>query len=148
MTTLTEEDVGKRVETTAGTRVGTVAAINGETVYVEIDPRARDSIKAAFGWQRDRDDVVPIAGEDVREVTDEAVRVEPPDEGGHDPVIERDEDAETRDLGPTSGSGTGTSDDRSATSGDRSGDRHSSVEDAPPEGERTVTEDRGRDEDR
>ena len=172
----TDDDVGKRVETAAGETIGLVTMTEPETAYVDLERGAIDSTRAALDWEGDADDVVPIDRDAVRDVTAETVRLEgeaPPrktDEDGTDPVIERnestvheDEGSEQRSVGAPS-SETDTSDDALSVSREgRSGDgaepeteemeesgaeRHPDEEDRPPQGDRTVTKERGEEEDR
>ena len=151
----TEDDVGKRVEEPNGSAIGIVANVEDGRALVEPDPGAVDSIKAALGWELEAENPVPIESDAVAEVTDDAVRLETDatddrsSEGGTDPVIERDEgEADRRDSSP----GTGDTDpetlDQAQVEGEAGGDRHADNENAPPEGDRTVTTDRGRKDDR
>ncbi|AEH37419.1 hypothetical protein [Halopiger xanaduensis] len=75
MTTFTEDDIGKRVESATGERVGTVANVDRETAYVDPTADAVDSIKAVLDWDGGAD-TVPLADDAVGDITDEAVRLE------------------------------------------------------------------------
>lgn len=150
MASFTDDDTGKTVRTPDGATVGQVATVEEGTAYVETDPGILDSVKAALGWEGDRDGAVAVEPDEVAEVTDDTVRLSTTDlregedggEGGTDEsVVERDEGTGQRGVGaPTGGGGSGG---RTDDSGDR---RHSEMDDAPPEGDRTVTKERGENE--
>lgn len=171
--TFTDDDAGKRVETAAGETLGVVATTEDETAYVEANEDAVDSIKAVLDWEADTDEIVALDGAAVGEVTAEAIRLEAAPSTtngageGTDPVIERDESTEGEDVGAERrdlGSGTGETGDEVQSEGEgRSGksvqpetedmaesgaERHPDDEGHPPDGEQTVTKDRGREEDR
>lgn len=74
--TFTPDDVGKTVESADGKVLGVVAAVDQTTAYVEPDPGVTDSIKAALDWHGDSESVVPLAGDAVREISDDAVTLE------------------------------------------------------------------------
>lgn len=147
--TFSEDDVGKRVENEEGRAIGVVAATDGTTAYVEPEPGLTDSIKATLGWEGDADDAVPIDGSIVGEITDDAIRLtadrsagSDSAEGGHDPVIERTEGAGERDVSPAAEEAAGENGERRDESdGESEAGR-------PPDGERTVTDERGHGDDR
>ncbi|ELY59989.1 hypothetical protein [Natronolimnohabitans innermongolicus] len=175
-TSFTDDDVDKRVETAGGDRVGVVTMTEPETAYVDLEAGAVDSIKATLDWEGDADDVVPIDAGDVQAVTEETIRLaggdEPrrTDEDATDPVFDREPDAVTDERsGEPDGTAEATGDaSEAATDADDAGDgrsgeamepeteemdeagaeRHPESEEQPPEGDRTVTKDRGREEDR
>ncbi|QLK25687.1 hypothetical protein HYG81_16630 [Natrinema zhouii] len=170
--TFTDDDVGKRVETASGDLLGTVRMTEAETAYVDANEGATSTIQAILEWETD-EEIVPMDESAVAEVTETAIRLEDersspaePAGEGTDPVIERDEGTDARDdsdeqrtLGPQpgapdepaeseegrSGQGTGPSTEEMTEAG---GERHPDTEEAPPEGDRTVTKDRGEEEDR
>ncbi|EMA37825.1 glycosyltransferase [Halobiforma nitratireducens] len=74
MTTFTVDDVGKPVESASGDILGTIVDVDDETASVEPDPDVVDSGRAVLGWESD--DVIPLAADAVREITDDAVRLE------------------------------------------------------------------------
>ncbi|WP_306057186.1 hypothetical protein [Natronococcus wangiae] len=168
----TDDEIGKHVETASGETIGVVASIDGSTAHVERDPSAMDAIKAVFGRETETEGTVPIDEEDVDTVTDDSIRLERDRssrdgnaEGGTDPVIERDEETAHEDANAESrriGSDTGGAEELADEEG-RSGEavepstedmeesgaeRHPDTEEAPPEGDRTVTKDRGSKENR
>ncbi|WP_293028932.1 hypothetical protein [Natronococcus sp.] len=182
-TQLTEDDVGKPVETADGERVGVVASLEGATAEIDHDSGALESLRGALGQNvSDDDDTVSFGEDDVGGIVDGTVRLERAgDDGGtepdaaadaddagdveNDPVIERDERTDDEGSGDgrrDTGQGTAGTDDLPDESGrsgealepetegmDEAGDeRHPDTEEAPPEGDRTVTRDRGKDEDR
>ncbi|WP_435552475.1 hypothetical protein [Natrinema sp. CGMCC1.2065] len=170
--TFTDDDVGKRVETAGGDVLGTVTLTEPETAYVDVNDDARETLRAILEWESE-EDIVPLDASAVTEITGTVIRLEAgqslaaePSTGGMDPVIERDERTaergdsdEQRTMGPPSG----TPDEPAASEEGRTGEglepsaegmteagaeRHPDMADAPPEGERTVTEERGEKEDR
>ncbi|WP_247729166.1 hypothetical protein [Halovivax limisalsi] len=92
---LTEADVGKRVERHTGDPIGVVTDVADETVFVDPDPDALDSIAAAVGWAPGDDAAVPVRHEVIASVTDEAIRL----------------DADLAVQGGTVGTASGTSPD-------------------------------------
>lgn len=166
--TFTEDDIGKTVEEPNGAAIGIVASVEEGTALVEPDPDATDSIKAALGWEHDPDETVPVEPASVDVITGKAVRLEGDYESAaqesstnaaesetaetadRDPVVERDEDTGgVRDVGdPEDASTDVTTDEKAQVEGEAGGDRHEDNEDAPPDGDRTVTTERGEADDR
>ncbi|NKE35682.1 hypothetical protein GWG54_07595 [Natronococcus sp. JC468] len=177
-TQLTEDDVGKPVETADGERVGVVASVEGPTAEIDRGADALEALRGALGQNVDaEDETVSFGEDDVGGIVDGTVRLERAgDDGGAepntaadadtdddvetDPVIERDERTgdDRRDVGQGSAA-TDDLPDEDGRSGealepdtdemDEAGDeRHPDTEEAPPEGDRTVTKDRGEKEDR
>ena len=170
--TFTDDDIGKRVETAAGEPVGVVTMTEDETAYVDLEDGVADATRAALGWETDADEVVPVDAADVGDRRGDAIRLaeaaSTPDEGT-DPVIEReestvheDEGSERRAVGAKSRE-TETAGETAAEGEGRSGkgvepeteemeesgaERHPDSEENPPQGDRTVTEERGENEDR
>ncbi|WP_255682042.1 hypothetical protein [Natrinema sp. SYSU A 869] len=147
-------------------------ATETETAYVDVNDDARSTIRAILEWESE-ENIVPMDASAVSEVTGTAIRLEDdrssPNEqadAGTDPVIQRDESTEQRDdsdeqrtMGPQPGSPDEPASSEEGRTGEglepstegmtEAGDeRHPDMEDAPPEGERTVTEERGEEEDR
>lgn len=144
--TFTGDDIGKTVRDGEGTAIGTVETIDGDTARVEIDSGVTGSIKSALGWEDDED--ASIREDHIREITDEAVVLgdDSPltDEGTGDAGsgMERTEGSEKQDATPAPDRMGGEEPEgRNESEGGSSPDR-------PPHGDRTVTEDRGRKEDR
>lgn len=75
ITNLTEDDEGKRVETTDGDEVGLITEVRGGTAYVEPDPGMFDTIKAKLDWGDAGEDTYPVRTDDIAEVTDDVVRL-------------------------------------------------------------------------
>lgn len=75
ITNLTEDDEGKRVETTDGDEVGLITEVRGGTAYVEPDPGMFDTIKAKLDWGDAGEDTYPIRTDDIADVTDDVVRL-------------------------------------------------------------------------
>ncbi len=140
-------------------------------MYVDASEGAIDAIRAVLDWEADTDEIVPIDASDVGEVSSAAIRLHPDagTQGGTVPVIERDErtedefaDVKRRDVGtgagepdadePPEGEGrSGKGVQPEAESMTESGTERHPAEEAgqePDDGERTVTKDRGREDDR
>ncbi|WP_312910823.1 hypothetical protein [Natronosalvus caseinilyticus] len=130
--TFTADDVGKTVENDEGTAVGVVVSVEDDTAFVEPDPGIVDSLRAALGWSSDPQDAVPLHESDVRAV-DETIRLEafPSSEG---PSWD---EREAGDAARGGGAGTDT-----AKTEDSGASRPADIEDAPPEGDQTVTKER------
>ncbi|MFC4437072.1 MULTISPECIES: hypothetical protein [Natrialbaceae] len=146
----TDDEIGKHVETAGGETIGVVVSVDGATAYVERDPSALDAINAVFGRETDEEGASPIDEEDVEAVTDDAVRLERnrssrdgDAEGSTDPDTEHAE--ETGDEAGRSGEAMEPSTEEMDEAG---AERHPETEDTPPEGDRTVTKDRGSKENR
>ncbi|AGB36787.1 hypothetical protein [Natronococcus occultus] len=108
-TQLTEDDVGKPVETADGERVGVVASVEGATAEIDRDPDATDALRGALGQNvDDAENTVSFGEDDIGGITDGTVQLERAgDDGGaepdaaanaddvedveSEPVIERDE---------------------------------------------------------
>jgi len=168
----TDDDVGKRVETADGEPLGTVRMTDAETAYVDANDGATSAIRAILESDANGGDVVPLDEDAVSEVTGDVIRLAVDrsslDEStdGTDPVIERDERTERRDDSDeqrTQGPQPGAPGDPAESEEGRTGqglepsteemteageERHPEMEDAPPEGDRTVTTERGEKEDR
>lgn len=76
MPLFTEDDRGKPVENDAGETVGTIESIEGDIAHVRPNPDVVDSIKSSIGWDSRADETLPLDGDVVSDVTDEAVRLE------------------------------------------------------------------------
>lgn len=128
--TFTADDVGKTVENDEGGAVGVVVSVEDDTAFVEPDPGVVDSLRAALGWSSDPQDAVPLHESDVRTV-DETIRLEafPSSEG---PSWDEREAGDGESEG---GIDTAKTDDSGTA-------RHADLEDAPPEGDQTVTTER------
>ena len=73
---LTRHDEGKVVIAGNGERIGTVAEVRGEEVWVDPDPETLHDIKEHVNWDAtERDDEVEIQPEAIAEVTDEEIRL-------------------------------------------------------------------------
>lgn len=151
--TFTDDDVGKRVEAASGEALGVVTMAEADTLYVTANEGAVDTIKAVLDWEAETDETVSINEDTVEEVTAEVIRLEGDrsTQEGTDPVIDRDEDTES-DLPEGEGrSGTGVQPEteRMNESGEeRHPDEETAADERPPEGDRTVTRDRGQEDDR
>ncbi len=171
-TPFTDDDVGKRVETASGDPIGSVTLTEPETAYVDVNADATSAIQSILETDAD-EGIVPLDEDAVREITDDAITLaddrSPPTDSaddGTDPVIERDESTdarvdsdEQRTLGPQPGAPGEPAESEEGRTGqgmepsteemtEEGAERHPDMEDAPPEGDRTVTRERGENEDR
>ena len=146
----TDDEIGKHVETASGETIGVVVSVDGATAYVERDPSAMDAINALFGRETDEEGTVPIDEEDVEAVTDDAIRLERNRSSGDGDAegstdLDTEHAEETGDEAGRSGEAMEPSTEKMDESG---AERHPETEDTPPEGNRTVTDKRGENEDR
>ena len=74
--TFSDDDIDKPVENVNGDEVGVVAAVEGDVAHVRPDPSAVESIKSSLGWDGAAEERVTLDRESVREVADDAVRLE------------------------------------------------------------------------
>ncbi|ELY52391.1 hypothetical protein C492_19704, partial [Natronococcus jeotgali DSM 18795] len=83
-TQLTEDDVGKPVETADGERVGVVASVEGPTAEIDRDSDALEALRGALGQNVDaEDETVSFGEDDVGGIADGTVRLERAgDDGG------------------------------------------------------------------
>ena len=73
---LTQRDEGKVVIAGNGERIGTVAAVRGEEVWVDPDAEVLHDLKEHTDWDAtEQDDEVEIQPEAIEEVTGEEVRL-------------------------------------------------------------------------
>lgn len=72
----TEDDVGKSVVTSSGSRVGLVSAYRHGTAYVDPDPGIKRKVTAALGWESiDDEDGYPLQEAAVATISDDEVRL-------------------------------------------------------------------------
>lgn len=72
---LTDDDVGKPVESADGETLGTVATVDATTAHVDPKPDMTESIKAVLDWEPSSGDIVPLETDSIDEITDDAVRL-------------------------------------------------------------------------
>ena len=73
---LTQRDEGKAVIAGNGERIGTVAEVRGEEVWVDPGAEVVHDLKEHTGWDAtERDDEVSLQPEVIAEVTDEEVQL-------------------------------------------------------------------------
>ncbi|MDZ7731681.1 MAG: hypothetical protein U5K37_13410 [Natrialbaceae archaeon] len=77
MITLTDDEIGKTVVGSNGEEIGIVASVEPDTAHVEPEPGIVDRVKGVLGWESDTEDTVPISTDEIREVTDSEVHIEP-----------------------------------------------------------------------
>lgn len=75
--TFSENDEGKRVVDASGETVGRVLDVRHGMAYVDPDPDFLDTLTSKLGWgdAADESDAYPLQSTDVREVTDDEVRL-------------------------------------------------------------------------
>ncbi|WP_226039032.1 hypothetical protein [Natrinema sp. DC36] len=73
--TVTDDDVGKSVESADGETLGTVVDADAERAHLDPEPDMTDSIKAVLDWEPETGDVVPLEDDAIDEITDDAVRI-------------------------------------------------------------------------
>ncbi|QLG48827.1 hypothetical protein [Natrinema halophilum] len=73
--TITDDDVGKTVESADGEPLGTVVDVEAETAGVEPEPEMTDSIAAVLDWDGGSGETVPLEGDAVDEVPHNAVQL-------------------------------------------------------------------------
>lgn len=71
----TKDDVGKPVVDASGERVGRIVDIAGDTAYADPDPDVVDTIKSKLGWSDLDEETYALNGDDVKEVTDDEIRL-------------------------------------------------------------------------
>ncbi|SDJ38588.1 hypothetical protein [Natronorubrum texcoconense] len=74
--TFTDDEVSKPVVNDAGEKVGVVTSVEGDIAHVRPETGAVDSIKSSIGWDSVAEDTQPLSSDAVREITDDAVRLE------------------------------------------------------------------------
>ncbi|WP_121741433.1 hypothetical protein [Natronorubrum halophilum] len=74
--TFTDDEVDKAVVNDADEEIGVVASVDGDLAHVRPKSGAVDSIKSSIGWDSVAEETRPISGDSVREITDDAVRLE------------------------------------------------------------------------
>lgn len=72
----TKDDVGKPVVDSSGERVGRIVDTRGGTAYVDPNPDVVDTVKSKLGWSDADEENYELNGDDVKEVTDEVVRLD------------------------------------------------------------------------
>ncbi|WP_290813069.1 hypothetical protein [Halovivax sp.] len=70
--TLTDDDVGKTVVDAAGTELGIVAQVDGDTASVDPNPSVLEHTLAKIGWEREGDEDYAVT-EDMLDRIDERV---------------------------------------------------------------------------
>lgn len=71
----TKDDVGKPIVDTSGEHVGRIVDTRGGTAYVDSDPDVVETVKSKLGWSDADEKDYELNGDDVKEVTDEEVRL-------------------------------------------------------------------------
>lgn len=69
------EDVGKRVISAEGRRVGTVVKISGGTAHVKPVLDLSESIRQKLGWTGEGQETYRLRKRAVEEITDEKIRL-------------------------------------------------------------------------
>jgi hypothetical protein len=75
-TTMTEDDVGKRVVTGDGEEVGRVVGFGDGSAHVDPDPELVDTVGTTLGWgEQSNEDTYRLNDEQVDTVTDDEIRL-------------------------------------------------------------------------
>lgn len=72
---ITEDDEGKAVVNTDGTKIGVIADVDNSTAHVEPDPGLTDEIAAKLGWGDADEETYRLQDSHVETVTDDEVRL-------------------------------------------------------------------------
>lgn len=75
----TKDDVGKPVVDSRGERVGRIVETRGGTAFVDPDPNVVETIRSKLGWEDADADAYELHGDDVKESTDDEIRLSPLD---------------------------------------------------------------------
>ncbi|PGF16783.1 hypothetical protein CP556_12085 [Natrinema sp. CBA1119] len=73
--TVTDDDVGKPVESADGETLGTVVSVDPEGAHLDPEPDMTDSITAVLDWEPASGDIVPLEDDAIDEITEDAVRL-------------------------------------------------------------------------
>ncbi|GAB3041240.1 PRC-barrel domain containing protein [Natronobiforma cellulositropha] len=74
-TTLSGDDLGKRVLNADGTEVGRIVHVEPGRAYVDPNPGLLDTLRAKLGWGTVTDTAHPLDDGSVAEITDDAIRL-------------------------------------------------------------------------
>lgn len=74
-TTISPDDLGKRVLNADGTEVGRIVQVEDGRAYVDPDPSTISTIKAKLGWGDVSDTAHPLDDGSIAEITDDAIRL-------------------------------------------------------------------------
>lgn len=74
-TSVTDDDEGKPV-VYEGDQVGRVVEVTDGTAHVDPDPGLTETVLSKLGWADAGEDAIPLHGDSIAEVTDEAVRID------------------------------------------------------------------------
>ncbi len=75
MTTVSEQDEGKKVLNQNGDTIGMVSSVQGDRMFVNPEPGITDKIKSKLGWEGVSEDDYVVRENDIEAVTDDAVRL-------------------------------------------------------------------------
>lgn len=71
-----DDDEGKRVVSSDGEEVGIITEVRRGTAYVDPDPNVFETLKSKLNWAKADEDTYPLSADQVREVTDDEVRLQ------------------------------------------------------------------------
>jgi hypothetical protein len=72
---LNNRDTGKNVVNRDGEKIGMVAEVEGDTIYVDPNPSFTDRVKAELGIEEHDEDTYPVRADQIDEVTRTEVRI-------------------------------------------------------------------------
>ncbi|WP_436345500.1 hypothetical protein [Natronorubrum sp. FCH18a] len=74
--TFTDDEVSKPVVNDADEEIGVVTSVEGDIAHVRPETDAVGSITSSIGWDSVAEETQPLSSDSVREITDDAVRLE------------------------------------------------------------------------
>ncbi len=74
--TITDDEIGKSVESADGKTLGTVVDVEAATAHVDPNPVTVDAIGALLTAEREPGEAVPITDDDISEITDDVVQID------------------------------------------------------------------------
>ena len=72
----TNDEVSKPVVNDADEEIGVVTSVEGDIAHVRPETGVVDSVKSSIGWDSVAEETQPLSSDAVREITDDAVRLE------------------------------------------------------------------------
>ncbi len=72
---LTDDDEGKRVVNSEGSKIGKVMKVKGGRAHVNPDPSITDQIRSTLGWDDDDEDSYVLETDRIKKVTDKEIRL-------------------------------------------------------------------------
>ena len=75
-TRITQDEEGKPVVDADGNDIGVIAAVQGGTAHVNIDPGLAETVKAQLGWDEASGDTYPIQPEMIASISTNEVQLQ------------------------------------------------------------------------